>query len=126
MGQAEIRAFFDQLDALEWGELHYWWLDKPAVALRDWLYTRILDRAQILLQAAQLPGSMAEAILPAEEEPEPVGSWAHMFAMLRRAGYDLEKLTLEETLLLLAYELDKTLAAPYNSSAGARNTAVGQ
>lgn len=120
-----LREFFDRLDALDWGELHHWWLDKPAVALRDWLYARVLDRAQVLLQAVELPAAMAEVLLP-PEDTDAVGSWTHMFVMLRRAGYDPSALTIEEALLLLSYELDKSLVAPHNSSAGARNTAVGQ
>lgn len=120
-----LRDFFNRLDALDWGDLHYWWLDKPAVALRDWLYARMLDKAQVLLQAAELPAAMAEALLPPEDD-DAIGSWAHMFVMLRRAGYDPAALSIEEALLLLSHELDKTLAKPHHHPHSGGHTAVGQ
>lgn len=119
----QLRTFFDRFDALDWGDMHYWWLDKPAAALRDWLYARVLDRAQVLLQAVEMPAAMAEALLP-PEDTDAVGSWAHMFVVLRRAGYDPAALTVEEALLLLSYELDKSLAAPHHYDSG--RTEVGQ
>jgi len=100
-----LKKFCDDLDKLEFKEIHYTFFEDIAPHLLDEIWKNLAERYSIIKQIETLPGKAKLEALQTflnSQKSSPLPTWSYFYIMLRENGYDPEVLTLEEALLLIS------------------------
>jgi hypothetical protein len=100
-----LKNFCDDIDKLEFKEIHYIFFNDIAPHLLDEIWKNLAERYAIFRQIEAFTGQAKIEAIRAflnSQKPSPLPTWTYFYTLLREHGYDPEELTLEEALLLIS------------------------